>query len=707
MHQPLALAVSVALTTRAVRSPDSVTATTCYGIDNSVGVCTICKDGFATTVGEKELQRPRRISEKDWTKRKMPNKQRPSPLLQSRISVDDDLRSIGKAALGAEAERLHVTVDPATSPATAASGGGERAALLQAIMLARTANRELSRTAQPTFSDGSAVYHNMTLDGVMPPVVRCLSTRYLDVAQERTDHRGLPTAKTGRCVIAPLGPPLHDGGSRRQNTVVVLLHGNETSSTYQTVTASCTDPAAPLLISSSSSRELAPPKKQKRTSISTWGGALFPPSDSEELLLPPGMPAFRYITLFRCSAPRLVPSGDAICLAFKVHDFIALVSADGRDFSRSPMRTVLNATVGLDRVLAAVNKTHNMAHNLAGPLALPGTNGTRHLLLGGLGRFRGLGTRATWRMYNGQRPPAPALRPDKRAGILITHGPGWAYDSTSWSEPHVALSTSHPGCVDRRLRTGYGLGCEYDGRLSVVIHPNGTYLLYARANLDEFRSRGGRFVMVASSTDAKHWSPFRMLSLDGYVPDDGDVYFFAAQVNPIDETSLVALFPLSLPPDGAIMIAFSRDGVRWSGLRRVVMSRIAAGGRTEDHPVAGGVVLDHASGRVHIYVQLAVPGIAHRYGIARRKMVCRRARARSSAEKICCDGAICCVLQHGRCKNQSKDLRSSTAGRANSGVVKESSTSIVRYALDAQLLQKLTRQHRKVPSHHHDDVEDA
>ena len=60
-------------------------------------------------------------------------------------TVDVDLRFLGKAALAVQASRLHATVEQ-----SAAASGGERAALMQAIMRARTANTGYMASAPPT-----------------------------------------------------------------------------------------------------------------------------------------------------------------------------------------------------------------------------------------------------------------------------------------------------------------------------------------------------------------------------------------------------------------------------------------------------------------------------------------------------------------------------------------------------------------------------
>ena len=252
-------------------------------------------------------------------------------------------------------------------------------------------------------------------------------------------------------------------------------------------------------------------------------------------------------------------------------------------------------------------RPESFCHNLAGPLRLP--DGT-FLMLGGESNFwtasepkDHFGEAA----LQGTRALAPTTLVDPASGIFVARGPDWLY-SKAWEPPALAIRGDHAGCVDRRLRTGYR-GCEYDGRLSVV-HFRGRHWLYARANLRECAPTGGRFVHVATSVDARQWSPFQLLTIDGYHPDSGDIYFFAAQRSPVDDDSLLALFPLSQPAGGCIAAAFSADGVRWTAPLKLRGCKLAPEGRTEDHPVAGGAV--RRGGRVHFYVQRAVPGIAPR-----------------------------------------------------------------------------------------------
>ena len=98
------------------------------------------------------------------------------------------------------------------------------------------------------------------------------------------------------------------------------------------------------------------------------------------------------------------------------------------------------------------------------------------------------------------------------------------------------------------------------------------------------------------------------------------------------------------------MLAFSRDGLHWSGLAPVATSTPAPGGRTEDHPVAGGVVIGAAGAGgqsvVHVYVQERVPDIARspclqRAATSREALACRgQAPARTSIVRHALDEAV-------------------------------------------------------------------
>lgn len=186
-----------------------------------------------------------------------------------------------------------------------------------------------------------------------------------------------------------------------------------------------------------------------------------------------------------------------------------------------------------------------------------------------------------------------------------------ALSATAWqgleaAAPSLVVGARHPGCVDRRLLTGNSQCCEYDGRVTVVRF-NGGFRMYARANLRECAARGGRFVTTARSRDGLRWGRMRPISIRGYAPASGDIYFFAAQANPVANTSLLALFPLSQPPAACVAVTFSLDGVRWSTPSSLRGSRLAAEGRSTDHPVANGALL--RGDTVWFYTHLDVPGI--------------------------------------------------------------------------------------------------
>ena len=71
-------------------------------------------------------------------------------------------------------------------------------------------------------------------------------------------------------------------------------------------------------------------------------------------------------------------------------------------------------------------------------------------------------------------------------------------------------------------------------------------------------------MQVTSSADGTAWAPFQALAIADYAHAEGNIYFFAAQVNPVLESSLLALFPLEHRRRGCLAFACSRDGVRWS-----------------------------------------------------------------------------------------------------------------------------------------------
>ena len=71
-------------------------------------------------------------------------------------------------------------------------------------------------------------------------------------------------------------------------------------------------------------------------------------------------------------------------------------------------------------------------------------------------------------------------------------------------------------------------------------------------------------MQFVTSADTRNWSAFAPISIAGYRAADGDIYFFAAQLNPLDRSSLVALAPFVHRGCGCIGLLASRDGARWS-----------------------------------------------------------------------------------------------------------------------------------------------
>lgn len=191
------------------------------------------------------------------------------------------------------------------------------------------------------------------------------------------------------------------------------------------------------------------------------------------------------------------------------------------------------------------------------------------------------------------------------AGIRLTRGYGLPWSPASWTLPKVVITGSDPpGCIDRRPDyTGWPrqTACEFDGRLSLVQHRGG-FQLFARANLRFGQVAGGRYVqMTRSPTLEPHsWSAWEPIRILGVTPSLLDIYFFAVSSNPVDEQSLIALFPVSAPPRACIALSFSSDGLHWSRPINLHDSPLSfrtadreGGGELEfrggDHPAAGMV----------------------------------------------------------------------------------------------------------------------
>jgi len=197
---------------------------------------------------------------------------------------------------------------------------------------------------------------------------------------------------------------------------------------------------------------------------------------------------------------------------------------------------------------------------------------------------------------------------------------------------HVVIRGDHPGCVDRRA--GYGGRCQFDGKLSAAML-KGRLLLYARSNLVE--GHGGRFVQVTHTDTPEKlvrdgdaaWAPFRPVEIDGLWlvgnVEATNVYFAAVKPNPVDEGTVLGLFPVSSPRSNFrvvpacvgkgvgralatfVGVALSCDGVHFSELTCLVPSNPADGGRTADHPVDG---FFQFNGTVSFYVHLDVEAIS-------------------------------------------------------------------------------------------------
>lgn len=242
---------------------------------------------------------------------------------------------------------------------------------------------------------------------------------------------------------------------------------------------------------------------------------------------------------------------------------------------------------------------------------------------------------------------SPARLEAPRIGVWMVSGRSWRFDgaanepsahpwlspqggvdeppTTQWHHKRLLLNGLHPGCVERRdvhSRRDFstylyeGGVCEFDGRLALVPF-RGELLLYARANL---AASGRRHVQLTrareahvmrgsaeggSSSAASPWSPFETVSLEGY-DETGDVYFWGAQVNPVHNGSLIAVFPLVHRLRACIAIAASLDGIHWSRATPLLGCRLY-GERTIDQPASPSMI--RRGGEVWFYVQEEVPGI--------------------------------------------------------------------------------------------------
>ena len=188
----------------------------------------------------------------------------------------------------------------------------------------------------------------------------------------------------------------------------------------------------------------------------------------------------------------------------------------------------------------------------------------------------------------------------------VDHNGARVPPETQWRGKRVALRGSHPGCIERRDRKRLVWlmpdTCEFDGRLSLVPF-NGSLLLYARANM---ASHGQRFAQVTRShDDGQTWARFEPIEIAGYAHSEGDVYFWAAQPNPVHARSLLATFPLVHHLAGCVGLSLSLDGVRWSRVTPLLACD-AVGERALAHPASPAMVREGDT--IHVYVHESVPG---------------------------------------------------------------------------------------------------
>ena len=314
---------------------------------------------------------------------------------------------------------------------------------------------------------------------------------------------------------------------------------------------------------------------------------------------------WRYFSAFTCDG--------ATCLVFKDHVREAwvggVVSVDGEGLRFDSM---------VQLVMPSTWHTARMTHNLA----ILVDDGGGYLLAGGQ-HLQAWARTCNW--DRGRHIPCrPGMRPHN--GIWLVRGKSWRYSSTKgiaastsldwgandvpsqWRDARPLINGSHPGCVERRsqvLSRGRRVPstCEYDGRLSLVRF-HGRLLLFTRANPAE---AGERFVQLTTSVDdGRSWTPFQMIILRGYEHKHGEIYFFAAQVNPVHPSSMVAIFPMVHRFRGCIAASVSLDGQHWTAPTPLIPCDVD-GERTIDHPVAG---LLRRGERVIFYVHENVPGIS-------------------------------------------------------------------------------------------------
>ena len=211
--------------------------------------------------------------------------------------------------------------------------------------------------------------------------------------------------------------------------------------------------------------------------------------------------------------------------------------------------------------------------------------------------------------------------------------------------PSLTMEYNHPGCQSRLVQKrrdihGHDVrcsgnmdpgkiycGCSYDSKISFEYF-NGRVLMWVRANI---RPHGGRWVQVAeviathsvAGDQVWSWGPLQLIDILGeenlithnQIDGNGNVYMACVNVNPIDEFTLLGLFPVNrgapgwdFSSDGETYIAmgFSCDGVHFGRLTKLLWTT-GLHGRTYDQPVDGLIV---RNGIVHVVIHVNVPGIS-------------------------------------------------------------------------------------------------
>lgn len=307
---------------------------------------------------------------------------------------------------------------------------------------------------------------------------------------------------------------------------------------------------------------------------------------------------WRYFSAFNCSGE--------VCMCFKNRKqerWVGVVrSKDGLSFSAKP--SLLLPSPWQPSRSSLTLDTHTLGV-LVEPERLRRRRGSgnltrvreRFLLIGGSFRLESKKDRVQSGVWVAQgfyptftNPPTSAGDPPPRS-------------RRTWESARLIFDGMHPGCIERRNPAKYHGACEFDGRLSLTARHRGHYLLYARQNPALF---GSRFVQLTTSTDLVTWTPFKTISIDGYAASEGDIYFFAAQLNPFNHKQVIALAPIVHNGCGCIALLSSMDGVRWTRPKPLLRVNVdLTGARTVSHPVAGIVVRDgHVIFYFHINVLL-------------------------------------------------------------------------------------------------------